>query len=262
MPLVAMLLTFSLTSPLARQPILRAPSPVRAEQPCAQEISVDVEFYRKAKMALRAALHADAGMLSEDALAMISALSAVNPTRPDPSADEDLWSGHFELASSMIAALNSPVVQAGAAVDIGDDGAVTLAATLRAREEMAQDVKVNLQAHLHAISDAELELNCHELLLHAESDTAAVRSVVEACSTAAGVALQRADEGDGCRWEASAKLASLRLAILYLDQDLHVARWRTADDKAAEPVIDALGELNVEELVAGGKLVILNKQAT
>ena len=38
-----------------------------------------------------------------------------------------------------------------------------------------------------------------------------------------------------------------------------MARWRTADDKAAEPVIDALGELNVEELVAGGKSLEANQ---
>lgn len=58
-----------------------------------------VNEIRAFKGALRRALAAEDGMLSEDTLACIAAMSEVNPSAPDPATDDDLWTGEFELSS-------------------------------------------------------------------------------------------------------------------------------------------------------------------
>ena len=58
-----------------------------------------VNEIRAFKGALRRALAAENGMLSEDTLACIAAMSEVNPSAPDPATDDDLWTGEFELSS-------------------------------------------------------------------------------------------------------------------------------------------------------------------
>ena len=49
-----------------------------------------VNEIRAFKGALRRALAAEDGMLSEDTLACIAAMSEVNPSAPDPATDRDL----------------------------------------------------------------------------------------------------------------------------------------------------------------------------
>jgi hypothetical protein len=57
------------------------------------------------------------GFLSADALAMVAALAEVNPTRPTPSEDADLWSGSFSLSSATLSLSGGTVLQRDGVVD-------------------------------------------------------------------------------------------------------------------------------------------------
>ena len=75
------------------------PSRLRTRAVTAITYNDFVNEIRAFKGALRRALAAEDGMLSEDTLACIAAMSEVNPSAPDPATDDDLWTGEFELSS-------------------------------------------------------------------------------------------------------------------------------------------------------------------
>jgi hypothetical protein len=77
------------------------PPALRARTATAITYNDFVNEIRAFKGALRRALAAEDGMLSEDTLACIAAMSEVNPSAPDPATDDDLWTGEFELSSRM-----------------------------------------------------------------------------------------------------------------------------------------------------------------
>ena len=75
------------------------PVPLRTRPATLITYSDFVDQIRAFKGALRRALAAEDGALSEDTLACIAAMSEVNPSAPDPATDDDLWTGEFELSS-------------------------------------------------------------------------------------------------------------------------------------------------------------------
>lgn len=241
------------------------PVPIAAARhraPRLEEIAIDVGFYKSAKAALRTALDVDLGTLSEDAVAMIDALSEVSPTRPDPAEDNDLWSGSFSLSTSTLALPGSGVVQqAGAAVEVDDDGRLLLLATIGSAENTDAAVSVCLTGNLTVAADDELELACDQLGLAQveDSDEAGAAALVAACEAALGITLSvgSSDVQPGlARWNAEPPLPKLRLSQLYLDQELHVVRWKpigTAEEGCAG------GE--AEEEAGGDRLVVLFKPA-
>ena len=87
------------------------------------------------KGALRRALAAEDGMLSEDTLACIAAMSEVNPSAPDPATDDDLWTGEFELSSRVF------VLTAAAPLEICS-GTVCIGFELTESFELTADVLV------------------------------------------------------------------------------------------------------------------------
>lgn len=57
------------------------------------DINSFMQQVRNAKAALLRGLLAEDGQISDDMHAVISGLSGVNPTAPNPAEDIDLWSG-------------------------------------------------------------------------------------------------------------------------------------------------------------------------
>ena len=147
-------------------------APHRATSPRASEIAVDVAWFRSAKAALRAALAAEAGVLSADAAALGTALSSVNPTRPDPSVDYDLWSGTFSLESASLTPPGGGVVQSGAAeVEVTPDSLHLSAAVRSVGSE--DELSLSLRGSLSATCCDELELRCEPLALEAAGESCA-----------------------------------------------------------------------------------------
>ena len=182
---------------------------VRCGHIVAREIPYDVAFLRGCKAALRKSLAVDSGLLSEDALAAVEALAAVNPSLPDPSSDADLWSGEFELLTNTFSAAAHGVEQlARPAVQIAEDGSVTLSATIG--QSSGDGTPLSISGSLRATEDAMLALSCTAQL--APTASGEIRA---ACAAASGLAF-------GSSEQAADPSAELALRILYLDQDLHI----------------------------------------
>lgn len=191
-------------------------APRRAASPRASEIAVDVAWFRSAKAALRAALAAEAGVLSADAAALVTALSSVNPTRPDPSVDYDLWSGTFSLESASLTPPGGGVVQSGAAeVEVTPDS-LHLSAAVRSAVGSEDELSLSLRGSLSATCCDELELRCEPLALEAAGESCAEgETLVDAVAAATGLSFRAVSEA---RWEAD--VPTLYLAQLFLDQAL------------------------------------------
>ena len=113
-----------------------APPPaLRARTATAITYNDFVNEIRAFKGALRRALAAEDGMLSEDTLACIAAMSEVNPSAPDPATDDDLWTGEFELSSRIF------VPTAAAPLEISS-GTVCVGFELTESFELTADVLV------------------------------------------------------------------------------------------------------------------------
>ena len=111
------------------------PSLPRARSATLITYSDFVDQIRSFKSALRRALAAEAGALSEDTLACIAAMSEVNPSAPDPATDDDLWTGEFELSSRI------SVPTSAAALEIRS-GTVCVGFELTESVELTADVHV------------------------------------------------------------------------------------------------------------------------
>ena len=59
------------------------------------DIASFMQQVRATKQAIRNALAAEGGSISEDMSVVIEGLSSVNPTAPNPAADIDLWAGEI-----------------------------------------------------------------------------------------------------------------------------------------------------------------------
>ena len=57
------------------------------------DIASFMQQVRATKLAIKNALAAERGSISDDMLVVIEGLSSVNPTAPNPAADIDLWAG-------------------------------------------------------------------------------------------------------------------------------------------------------------------------
>jgi hypothetical protein len=225
MQLAAVASVLSFISPSARL-LLGVPRLTRSTVIAAsEEIPFDIFFLRAAKTALRQALEAESGALDEDALATVEALSQANPTEPDPSADVDLWSGQFRLASSTLSLAHAQIEQCGACrVVISEDGQLDLTGTLAlgSNEEQA---KLSVRGRVHATAEKELELVAEGIALTGQA--VGCESLVAAGAQAAG--LQPCGL-DGFQWAAK----PICLRQLYLDQDCHILQ--PLDDEGASGV--------------------------
>ena len=218
------------------------------------DIAVDVNFYKSAKIALRTALDEQDGALSDDALAMVDALADVNPTRPDPSEDNDLWSGSFDLASSALS-VGSVRQRGSGSIEVDDDGKMMLFATLEASaDEGGGALSLVLTGTLRASDDAELELACEQVGLAQleDADTEETKLLISACEGATGLSFAESTsevQPDLPRWDADAPLPTLRLAQLYLDQELHIV----------VPTVTAAGEVgkDLDAAVRKQRLAVL-----
>lgn len=191
----------------------------------AEEIPVSVSFYRTAKAALRNALAAEAGVLSEDAAAMVSALYDVNPTRPDPATDADLYSGSFDIASAL-----SHSAGAGK-LTVDDDGGLQLSAAIS--EDGDATLALTVAGSVRPTADAELSMTVESVSLAAADDACpvGVAALVAVCSAATGLRFEAVES----TWMAQPPLPSLRLQQLYLDQELHVVQWVLGDEAESAP---------------------------
>ena len=221
---------------IAFTPHLRTPPPPRLQlaEDSPTEIPFDVSFLRTAKFALRRALQEEGGTLSEDALACVGALAAVNPSLPNPSADDDLWAdAAFSMVSNSLVTRDSGhITQKGSAfVDVDGLGGLEVSATLGLRAaEVEATASLHLTGKAAPAADTELELQCDSLTMTIDGDGATtsaedLEALVATCATAAGMTLERkeADEGASLQWAAAADtLPVLRLGQLYLDQSCHI----------------------------------------
>ena len=181
---------------------------------------------RAFKKALERALKEEEGVPSEDTLACISAMAAVNPSKPDPATDDDLWTGEFELRSRIT------VPTATAALEISS-GTACLGFELTESFELTAEVAVtpaggaaqgapNARLVLTgrvAAEDADvlrLSAPCARLELLAPDE-----ELLAACATAARALLPSVEQVDGSVLEASGE-GGISLQVLYLDQDLHM----------------------------------------
>ena len=230
----------------------------RHASPRAEDIAVDVSFYRAAKTALRAALTEEGGLLSEDAIAMVEALAAVNPTRPDPSEDFDLWSGKFELSSSSLS-LAGMVQEAVACISISkDDGALELAGTLRATD--GSRLRVVLSGCIEPTGDATLKLDRPALRLQGFEGTDGAGAAAMVAAVGAELALTFAEVDDAeLEWTADTTLPDMSLSQLYLDQDLHILEYSLAESgtSAGSVYDDVSGDYTWN--ANGGRLAVLFK---
>ena len=71
----------------------------------------EIRLYKKA---LLRALNEEAGVPSEDTMACIAAMAEVNPSKPDPATDDDLWTGEWALMSR----ISIPLPTATASLEI------------------------------------------------------------------------------------------------------------------------------------------------
>ena len=224
----------------------------RHRAPQLKELAVDVHFYKQAKKALRAALAAEAGVLSADALAMVAALAEVNPTRPTPSEDADLWSGSFSLSSATLSLSGGTVLQRDSIVEVDDDGKLLLLATVDAAaggDAEGGALSVAFTGQLRAIGDACLELTCEQLGLAQvqDADAAGTAALVAACEAALGLKFSlgsSAVEPKIPRWNVETPMPTLRLAQCYLDQELHVVRWSVGGGQEGSPlqIVEGVGD--------------------
>lgn len=84
-----------------------------------------VDIVRATKKAMTVGLPAEGGHISEETRKTLSAMALFNPTYPNPAADDDLWSGRFQILSLGNAFLDS-FKQVGA-VPIADSCEVEIA---------------------------------------------------------------------------------------------------------------------------------------
>lgn len=175
------------------------------------EIPYDIKFLREAKTALRNAVDAQGGLLDEDALACVEALTAVNPSLPNPSEDNDLWSGKFSFCTALfggaLGCRGTVVLEESGALEVqcklalagtGDDATATL--------HVSGDVAADGDTSLALQEGSKLALQ------------GAGPEIVAACAAAfPGLKLEVADDGGFL-----AAPPSLTLSQLYLDQDMHI----------------------------------------
>ena len=192
----------------------------RAPFPRATEIPFDIHFLRGAKNALRKSLDEEGGVLVEDAQACVEALSAVNPSLPNPSEDSDLWSGTWSFATSSL--LSSALAAEGSVV-LSESGALELTCELTSAESSAT---LSVQGQVAAADDTVLELQCERIALSSEA-------LVAACAEATGLSLAEA----GGEWVAAAPLPSLKLAQRYLDQDTHIVGALVEGERRDPPLV-------------------------
>ena len=183
-----------LRTPRARTPTLLA------------EIPFDIQFLRTAKSALRQSLKESSGSLDEDALATIYALADVNPSKPNPAEDIDLWSGEWGFTTTI--PLGAEQATLVGTADIGVDGAISLRCDVMMGGATA--VTVELSGTVSDATDDVLELACDRVKLEGSSEDAA-----KLVSDAMGWTI----DSEGL---VSSALPTLRLAQLYLDQDCHI----------------------------------------
>ena len=203
---------------LPAPPLLpRAPlaSTRRAAFVRATEIPFDVHFLRAAKSAVRRSLEDEGGLLTEDALETIKVLSDVNPSGPDPSADNDLWSGTWEFHIASL--VSRPLEQRGrGSVVVEESGELELQCSL-ALGGTGAPASLRVTGRVSAVADAVLELQCEKVVLSLQGQD---EKLVGACVQATGLKMEpSADE-----WIAASPLPAVRLAQLYLDQDCHIVR--------------------------------------
>ena len=211
----------------------------------ASEIDFSPTFLRAAKAALRQSLDSDGGHLSEDASATILALASVNPTNPDPSNDDDLWTGEFSLATAPLSSLVSalPLQMSHGCLRIStssEDGGHVL--ELTASGVVAADASTSVTAaelrlvgRIKVVGDADLELQPESLILRSASPGCDVDDGLLQTCKQAGFAFDSSSANDG-EWAVPPDdLPSARYRQLYLDQDCHIL-LRQDIDGAAEPM--------------------------
>ena len=185
-----------------------------------KEIPFDISFLRTAKKALRNALQEQDGILDDDARACVDALSAVNPSLPNPSEDNDLWSGKwtFSCASQAEGVLGRGSLQ------LDESGVLEMQCDV-ALDATGTPTTLRASGRVSAVADTVLELQCDSM----ELEAGATQELVTACSAALNLELKD-DAGGG--WAATP--SPLRLAQLYLDQDMHIVRRVLGSDEDAE----------------------------
>ena len=199
---------------------------------CCDSIPFDVQFLRTAKRALRRALAEEQGSLSEDALATVNALTVVNPTLPNPSEDRDLWSGSFDLVTTLLQSSDGTnSLQAGSAtIDVEEDsGRLNLLAQLTLLDS-ALPAELRLTGHVSVSGDAELTLTCESLAITAADEAEADKAEAMVATTAAAAGLTLERSADGSALAAVEPLPTVRLGQLYLDQDCHIVKAQSGGE--------------------------------
>ena len=99
-------------------------------------------------------------------------------------------------------------------------------------------LRVTLDGRLEAVAEAELRLTCGQLRLEALPDAAddAVAAAVAAVEAALNFPFTKADTGEWVADPTTSEplLSCIWLTQLYLDQDLHVLRYRFTEDATTD----------------------------
>ena len=149
---------------------------------------------------------------------VLSALSQANPSLPNPSADNDLWSGSFALASASLTSDLSFEQRAAASVVIDEHGGMELSADVSLSELPAT---LSLSGSVSPAGDTELQLEFKSLTLTLPEDVADAASSLMAIKTyadAAGLSLERSAD-EKCVWASTEPIPAITLGQIYLDQD-------------------------------------------
>jgi hypothetical protein len=198
----------------------RTRAPARAPHSCLVEgeIPYDIHFLRAAKTAVSRALEDEGGLLDEDALATIGALADVNPSKPDPANDNDLWSGSWVFrTASLLSGPGSLEQRSRGDVVLEESGALEVEVTL-AVGAAGTPATLGVAGQISADGDDVLELECERVVLSTPTDDAEASAAVTSVAEAMGLTLERVSDA----WVAAPPLPALRLAQLYLDQDCHI----------------------------------------
>lgn len=193
------------------------------------DLSAFVQQLRAVKAALRAGLRAEAGKVSEDALAVVDGLQGVNPAAPDPSADTDLWTGDWLLLTAQAGTQCTVQISAD---PTGERSATAHRAEVRSLIDGHPALRLHAEGVLSPARPDALAFRVVSVSLAPEGgdDSAGGLDACEALlrEWLPQAGLERTAGAAVPTWSATAagtdSLAEFELGQLYLDQDLHILR--------------------------------------
>jgi len=200
---------------------------------------------RAAKSALKRGLKAEAGEMSEDAMALVEGLERVNPSAPDPTSDTEFWTGSFDVLTALASPLlhEHELSQTGARVAVAEDQlSLTVDLQTSSPDVGLAIAQIAAQVTLEVVDDTMFALAVQSLRV--------VPASTAVCAPASAMTLLRrllptAELLVGSDSDMSTSdLPQLMATVFFLDQDfviVQVVRSDAGADEAAPSLVSGLG---------------------